>query len=321
MRIKKKILLIFLIMSTGLLAVHSGVTGAQTLSRITANPEHVPWSQLTFGAKNFSVEVTAKVSLEKVPAAEVEAALIRSPQGTPFNPSQPEVYKLHVERFIDPLPIFGSDVRTVNQIWFNPQDATTLARVRLRRGREDFKKIYRFTEQGVFRHRREPKDQKESSKAPEKWTDVKDTYYTYNLAQLGCATVSDRLLLMYIVSSAEISKDSQPLSVCVFGKRQLFHVKLRPEGLHLLKTDYIEKRQQAEVRRQAGVEALKIALEVEPLASDLDEVENFSFLGFRDAIAIYIDPVSNLPLQLSGEIPKVGEVAIKLIEAQLVKGK
>ena len=98
MRIKKKILLIFLILSTGLLAVHSGVTGAQTLSRITANPEHVPWSQLTFGAKNFSVEVTAKVSLEKVPAAEVEAALIRSPQGTPFNPSQPEVYKLHVEK-------------------------------------------------------------------------------------------------------------------------------------------------------------------------------------------------------------------------------
>ena len=120
--------------------------------------------------------------------------------------------------------------------------------------------------------------------------------------------------------SVEISKDSPPLSLCVFGKRQLFHVKLRPAGLHQLQMNYVEKRHQTEVRRESAVEALKITLEAEPLASDLDDVENFSFLGFRKEIAIYIDPVSNLPVQLSGVIPKAGNVTIKLLEAQLNKG-
>jgi len=110
------------------------------------------------------------------------------------------------------------------------------------------------------------------------------------------------------------------MSLCVFGKRQLFHVTLRPEGLHPLQVNYLEKRQQIEVRRQTGVKALKIELEAEPLASDLDEVENFSFLGFHKKIAIYVDPPSNLPVQLTGEIPKAGEVTTKLLEAQFIKG-
>ena len=318
MRIYIKTLFFASILTIVHLAGYSLSTQAQTPSPVAFEPGHVPWSQLTFGVKNVSVEVTARVRLESLPVAEVEAALLKSPQGVPVKVSRPEAYKLSVERIVDPL--FGSTVRTVNQIWFNPRDAAALGRVRLRRGNDDFKKVYRFTEQGVFRHRMEPKDKKETSKEPEKWTDVKDTYYAYDLAKLGCATVSDRLLLMYAVSAAEISKDGQPLSLCVFGKRQLFHVSLRPEGPHALQVNYVEKSQQAEIRRQAEVKALKIALEVRPLASDLEEVENFSFLGFQNAIAIYIDPVSNLPVQLSGEIPKAGEVTIKLLEARLTKG-
>ena len=40
------------------------------------------------------------------------------------------------------------------QVWFDPDDATAFGRTRLRQGKDDFKKIYRFTQQGVFRHRR-----------------------------------------------------------------------------------------------------------------------------------------------------------------------
>ena len=152
MRIRQKLLLAAFTITIVHLVGYPNSVKAQTLSRITADPGHVPWSQLTFGVESRSVDVTAKVSLEKLSADEVEAALIRSPQGVPVEVSRPEAYKLYVERIVDPLPIFGSDVRTVNQIWFNPQDATTLGRVRLRQGKDDFKKSYRFTEQGVFRH-------------------------------------------------------------------------------------------------------------------------------------------------------------------------
>jgi len=290
-------------------------TWSQTYSISKLNSTRVPWVALSYGVKNFSVEVTAQVQLESLPAAEVEAALIKSPQGAPIAVWSPESKRITVHKIVD--PIFKKPVKTVNHVWFNPEDAAALGRIRLRRGNDDFKKAYRFTEQGVFRHRREPQNQQETKKQPEKWTDVKETFYSYNLDQLGCPNVTERLVLIYIASAAEISKSRQPLSFCVFGKRQLFHVRFKPQGFHSLKVDFIEKNQQNEIRRQGEVEAIKIALEAQPLASDLEKVENFSFLGFQEDIAIFIDPASNLPIQLSGKIPKVGNVTIKLREVRI----
>jgi hypothetical protein len=288
---------------------------SQTYSKLKLNAARVPWTHLTYAVKNFSVAVTAKVQLESLPAAEVEAALIKSPQGVPIKAWHPVSNRITVQYMVD--TIFKPPVKTINQVWFNPQDATALGRLRLRRGKADFKKVYRFTEHGVFRHQREPKDQQETSKHPEKWTDVKDTFYAYNLNQLGCPNVTERLVLIYITSAAEISKSMQPLSFCVFGRRQLFHVRLKPEGYHALEVDFIEKKQQGQIRRRGEVEALKIALETQPLASDLKKVEDFSFLGFQEDIAIFIDPVSDLPIQISGKISMVGNVTIKLNEVRI----
>jgi hypothetical protein len=309
-------LLLFILFSMVIpLTGFSNSTQAQSYSQVKLDPKQVPWTQLSYRIKNFSAEVNVKIQLESLPTAEVEAALISSPQGVPIKAWSPESNRITVHYMVD--SIFTSPAKTINQVWFNPEDATALGRIRLRRGNDDFKKIYRFTDQGVYRHRRKPHDQKEILKQPEKWTDIKETFYTYNLDQLGCPNVTERLILIYIASAAEISKSMQPLSFCVFGKRQLFHVRFKPQGFHSLKVDFIEKNQQNEIRRQGEVEAIKIALEAQPLASDLEKAENFSFFGFQEDIAIFIDPVSNLPIQLSGKIPKVGNVTIKLHEVRI----
>ena len=315
MRIRIKLLLFVLFSMVIILPGLSDSTRAQSYSQIKLDPKRVPWTQLSYGINNFSAEVSVQVQLESLPAAEVEAALIKSPRGVPIKAWRPQSNRITVHYMVDSL--FQSPVKTINQVWFNPKDATALGRLRLRRGKADFKKDYRFTEQGVFRHQREPKDQQETSKQPEKWTDVKDTFYAYNLNQLGCPNVTERLVLIYIASAAELSKSMQPLSFCVFGRRQLFHVRLKPEGFHSLKVDFLEKKQHGEIRRRGEVEALKIALETQPLASDLEKVEDFSFLGFQEDIAIFIDPVSTIPIQLSGKISMVGNVTIKLNEVWL----
>jgi hypothetical protein len=315
MTVYRKLLLTIIILIASQLIGCSKSAQAQSYSQINFDVNRVPWVHLAYGAKNFSVEVTTTVQLKSLPAADVEAVLEESFQKVSLGTSNPEPYQITVNKIVD--SIFRSPVKTVNQVWFNPQDATALGRIRLRRGKDDFKKVYRFTKQGVFRHRREPKDKQETLGEPEKWTDVKDTFYAYNLTKLGCPNVSERLLLIYIASAAEISKSNQILSFCVFGKRQLFDVRLRPEGLHSLKINFTEKTKQREVRRQGQVKALKIALEAQPLESDLEELESFSFLGFHEEIAIFIDPATNLPIQLSGKIPKIGKVTIKLRKVQL----
>jgi hypothetical protein len=288
---------------------------AQSYSRLRLDADRVPWTNLFYQTKNLMVDVSVDVALESLSANAVKAALIESRQGVGIQIPENGAYKLTNNIIID--SIFQPPVKIDNQVWFDPIDATALGRVRLRRGEDDFKKICRFTSQGVFRHRKEPKDQTETPEDPEKWTDVRDTFYAYNLDQLGCVNVSERLLLIYIVSADDQLMNNKPQTLCMFAKRQLFQIMLKPAGLQKIEADYIEKKQPAQNRRKNEVEALKIMLESRPLKSDLDEVENFSFLGFHRDIVLFVDPASRLPLQISGVIPKAGRITVKLQEVGL----
>ena len=315
MEIHKKWLSLALSISLIVLGAGASLSWAQSYSQLVLDANQVPWTSLFYQTRSFIVDVDVDVHLESLSADEVNAALIKAQQGDAVQVPGQGAYKLTNNILVD--SIVQPPVKIANHIWFDPKDATALGRMRLRQGEDDFKKIYRFTRQGVFRHRIEPKDQKEAGKDPEKWTDVRDTFYAYDLDQLGCANVSERLLLIYISSALEKFENNKPLLLCVFAKRQLFQVQLKSVGLQSVKIDYIEKDKQAEHHRKDEVEAHKILLESQPLKSDLPKVENFSFLGFHKNITFFIHPTSKLPLQISGEMPRAGKVTVKLHKVQL----
>ncbi len=295
--------------------MYSKAIHAQTSSGRQYDQSRVPWTDLSFHAKNFWVEVSTGVQLISLPAAEVEALLLPLPQGAPIKPTTSQVYQMTINTTIDPK--FGSPVNIYNRIWFNPTDASALGRVRLRRGEDDFKKSYRFTEQGVFRHQLEPKDKKEAALDPEKWTNIKDSFYPYDLTQLGCGTASERSLLIYMLSAADISNPNHSFAVCVFGKRQLHRARLQQEGEYPLGINFIEKTKQNEIRREERINATKIAITAKPLESDLNEAENFSFFGLHKDIVLYIDPARNMPIRVTGIISSVGKVELNLLEVRL----
>ena len=283
---------------------------AQSFSQLNLDASRVRWSDLSFHAKNFWVEVSTDIQMRSLRASDLDAVLLAAPEGIPIKPKTAQATEMTINTTIDPR--FRSPVKIHNRIWFNPADASALGRFRLRRGEDDFKKMYRFTEQGVFRHRIEPKDKGEARLEPDKWTDIKDTFYPYDPDHLGCAAISERSLLIYILSAATRFEGNDPMSVCVFGKRQLHRVQLRKEGIQPIQFNYIEKSQQVEIRKEGTVKALKIAITTQPIDSAQEEAENFSFLGFHKDITIYIDPTSGLPIQASGIIPTVGKADLKL---------
>jgi hypothetical protein len=287
---------------------------AQSFSQLKLNPKHVQWTDLSFHAKNFWVEVSTRVELKSFPAADIEAALLPTPKGAPVKTAKTEAYQMAINTTIDPR--LQPPVNIHNNIWFNPEDAAALGRVRLRRGDDHFKKMYRFTNQGVFRHRIEPKSKKEASLAPEHWTATKDSFYPYDLNRLGCPFVTERSLLVFILSALEFSNNDDPLSLCVFGKRQLHRVQIQKQGIQVLGVNYIEKKNQATVRKQGTIEALKISITSNPMDSTLKEAENFSLLGFHNNIVIYIEPATGLPIQADGVIPTIGKAQLKLNEVK-----
>ena len=288
---------------------------AESFTALKLDADHVSWTQLSFHAKNFWVEVSTDVQMVSMPASEIETLMLSTPKGIPIQSAAAEAYQMTINTTIDPR--FRSPVSIYNRIWFDPSDAKALGRIRLRRGEDDFKKIYRFTNQGVFRHRIEPKNKKEALLAPEEWTDMNDSFYPYDQTRLGCIGISERSLLIYILSASATSMLEDSVSLCVFGKRQLHRVTLRKAGEYPVKINYIENKGQTAIRRERMIKTIKITLATDPMESDLNEDENFSFFGFHKDISIYIDPVSRLPVQASGIIPTIGKAHLKLDKAVL----
>jgi len=275
----------------------------------------VLWSDLYFRAKRTVVDVAIDIRLAPFSTAEFQSIWRTYPQSIPLPSVGQEVYNLEVNRVID--HIFSRAVKLNNQVLFDPDHANTLYRSRSRLGKDDIERAYWFSGEGVHRLRKMPKTKAETSLDPAEWTDVKTSFYPYDLTQLGCPQVVDPMLLIYLVSAEPIVKDGEVLSLCVFGKQQLHKVRLRVEGLQIIEVDYSENASEGKVRKKGKVGGLKVSLESEPMGRDNENAENFSFLGMHEDIAIHIDPELRIPLQVSGKIPTVGAVTLKISEVKM----
>jgi hypothetical protein len=288
---------------------------AQSFSDLRLDPERVVWTDLFFKAEHFLVICAIEVQLESFPAAAVEASLMAIPEGVPLQTSTQTVHRVTVNTTIDPL--FGSTVTLRNQVWFDPKSGNALQRIRFRRGEDDFQKLYRFTKKGVYRLRREPAGKQEIPLPPEQWTDVRETFYPYDLIQIGCISVTESSVIPYIIASERRPQDSEPLDLCVFHKRLLHHVQIVPTGVKQHEVRYVERSKQAEVQKQGIVDALRLSLRARTLTTIEGEDEDFSFLGLKGDMAIYVDSGSGIPVQISGDIPTIGRVDLTLYDARL----
>jgi len=288
----------------------AGQGWGQSFSHFKLDPDQVLWKRLSFRAKRAVVDVKVDVRLAPFSTAEFESIWRTNPQSIPLPSLGQEVYNMRVNRVID--HVFSPPVTLSNQVLFEPNQAAALYRVRLRCGKDDIKRTYWFSREGVHRLRTKPSTKGEASGDPSTWTDARTSFYSYDLTQLECPHVMDPMLLIYLLSAAHIDKSGDSLSLCVFGKQQLHRLRMRVEGLHTLEVDYSETREEGEVRKKGKVDGLRITLEAQPLQSDLKNAENFSFFGFHKDITIDIDPELRLPLQVSGRIPTIGAVALKL---------
>jgi hypothetical protein len=288
----------------------AGQGWGQSFSHLKLDPHQVLWRRLSFRAKRAVVDVKVDVRLAPFSTAEFESIWRTNPQSIPSPSLGQEVYNISVNRVID--HIFSPPVTLANQVLFEPHQVVAFYRLRLRRGKDEIKRSYWFSREGVHRLRTKPGSKGEASGDPEKWTDARTSFYPYDLTQLGCPQVTDPTLLIYLLSAACMDKSGDSLSLCVFGKQQLHRLRLRVEGLQTLEVDYSENSDEGKIRKKGKVDSLRVTLEAQPLQSDRKDAENFSFLGFQKDIIIGIDPELRIPLQVSGKIPTIGTVALKL---------
>ena len=131
------ILLVSLLNMIGLV-VFPGSIAAEPYSHLSLDPNRIQWSYLLYEVKSTSADVTTEVRLEFPTQAEAKASMIESREGDPLPVPAAGCYKITVNTLLDSA--FHAPVKSVDHLWFDPQDATALGRDMLRQGDEDFKK-------------------------------------------------------------------------------------------------------------------------------------------------------------------------------------
>ena len=108
-----------------------------------------------------------------------------------------------------------------------------------------------------------------------------------------------------------------PLSLCVFNKKQLHRVKVSVAGAQNIKVSYLEKRGNSHAQIDKKIDAIKISFQPESMAPADRAPETFSFLGLKGDFEIFLTKSSRIPVRVSGKTSIFGKLDISLQEVNL----
>jgi hypothetical protein len=281
-------------------------------SSLAGDPEagQVLWKHLSYQGKHFLGKIETVVSLAGLPAKEAQRVLMPLPEGNPLQASTTHVMVIDVQSAVDPL--FGANDLTGSQAWFIPGDATALQRIRSRKGKDIWQNTYRFTQKGVYRLRKKPGRADEKKLAPKHWTKIKESFYPYHDKRPGSQAVLEPTGLLYLVSALDFMKQTAPRSLYVFDRKQLHQIKIHVSGHQRLKVNYLEKTLKKDIRREGMIDAVKISFKPRAMVPQDEQPEEFSFMGLKGDFEIYIDAATRIPVQISGQISRIGKIHIRL---------
>jgi len=281
-------------------------------SSLAANLElgSVSWRLLSFKANSAFGKLKTDIQLTIAPAGEAAELLIAAPQHEALKASGSKTVSIRVHSSADPF--LGSREELKTQSWFNPKDISALQRVRLRRGKQLWRKSYRFAKNGIYRVRRKPVDEHEQGMTPDQWTSVQEAFYPYTVKGSECPVILEPNGLLYLATALELEKQQFPLSICVFNKKQLHRVEISGGPAEALEVDYLQRTQETDNRIRKRIETIKLSFEPHPLTPPDIEPETFSFLGLKGDFDIFLDKTSGIPVRVSGGSSSFGEADILL---------
>lgn len=271
----------------------------------------VSWSSFVLEAKGMSGTATAEVELEALSAATEVARFIDSTMGRPLQPSGEKVHRLSLVTTVQ--LIGGRRMLLENRLWFDPRTNTPLYLERTRFGIKDYRQWFRFTAEGVFRLQQEPASAKEAGHPPESWTQHGKNFYPYPANRPDCPPIIETSQLISFAGSFAQEPNTAADPLCVFHKRQLHRVRLSPQPDRTIDVDYMETRGGDVLRRKGAVSARGVRITSRPIGSYRGEVEEF----FRDGGQLWGSAEERIPLAVSGEVPLIGRVEMRLKEIRL----
>jgi hypothetical protein len=271
----------------------------------------VDWTRLRFEGNRFGVSLTTTLDLAESSRGEMQAPPYAALGDEGFQRVAGKVVRLDIDVVAESAL---ERYTTQGRVWFAAGNIAVLQRERVKPGPGGSRKVYRYAGNGAMRIRVQPNNRNEGQQPPVDWTKIKQSFYPYDLVAAGCDTVTSPELLIYRASSGDPSNGGR--AMCVFNDDALYRVWLVPVGEAWRDVDYAVKAGGAGHQVNGKREVLKLSLRVEPISPGADPAA-FELLELRGAIAIYLDAGSRLPVLIAGERAGIGELEVRLVEADL----
>jgi hypothetical protein len=118
--------------------------------------------------------------------------------------------------------------------------------------------------------------------------------------------------LLYLAANLDIRSQAGSRKLYVFDRKQLHEVAVQVQEPRRLQVSYVEKSNGKEIQREGWTDTVKISFKPRALTAKADQPEEFSFMGLVGDFEIDLDPVTGIPLQVSGKLSGIGKIQIRL---------
>ena len=269
--------------------------------------ERLHWSQLKYKATLLGFSVKSQVNLVSLPANETDAALIESKNDKAVSSSSDNNYYMTLH-----TNLLGRDLRTM--IWFDPTDVRALQRIRLETGvKQNEYKAYRFTENGTFMIRKQPKTE-EVDLSHESWTNTNSEYAKLLPKSANQLMLAEPASLFYIVSVAELSHPGDAIEIPMLSRGSVLMVRLTVEKRKTYNATYTRKKRSSDNEVNHNVDALEISIRARSIDSPTESFD-LKLAGLDGDLRFIVDRETHIPLELSGKMVILGTVRFKLEHA------
>lgn len=276
-----------------------------TATATELDPGRVSWRAIRLQAHKFGLTATTNVSLELPGPAAPRPALMETPGAIPAGA---ELAHLNYR-----TSVIGQHFDTT--LWLDAQTGAALQYENLRTGFSHRYRAMRFADVGAYLWTRRPVGA-EAKKPQDQWSDRSQGLRPFPTAAQG-HVVTDPIGLLYIVAAADLNAPGDEVQTLALTGRQVSNIRLRVSKPAITAADFTVTNGAVRQRCRGKWPTITVLMSVSPIAGGNP---NFDFLGLRSDIQIFLEPVSRLPLALSGRAKLVGNLTIKLQQAVLPSG-
>ncbi|WP_141215588.1 hypothetical protein [Hahella sp. CCB-MM4] len=294
--------LIWLIL--GCLSICPGAS--QAVDNLPIQPEKLRSADLQYQARKLFITANTRVQLSWQSLPQARENLLGVADLMPLQPDSEKVALTQIE-----TSVLGRNTQI--DAWMNPNGGI-LQISSLRTGRKERYRRYRYLQDQVYSIKRFPSNNQESQQDWSHWSKIGEDYYSLP-GDKPSVPLMEPEGLFYLLNILDWSKVDSQHRLYLFDPDGIVELTLKFLGDSQTEVDYQQKLPDGSAQRIKGkVATQEILMSASPWKGT-GQAENFDFLGFKGTVRLFVDPQKQVVVLMRGDIDVIGEVDVRLKNA------